>query len=49
MTDAEVQIMVGAFRDASAIRQNGLYIAGEKNFALRADDRSVYGKKVIYP
>ena len=34
-----------AFTDATAIRANGLIIGGEKYIALRADDRSVYGKK----
>jgi profilin len=46
MSEDEVATIVASFKDASKIRQNGIYISGEKYFALRADDRSVYGKKV---
>ena len=48
MTDAEIQTLNAAFSNAASIRQNGLYIAGEKNFTLRADDRSIYGKKACF-
>lgn len=41
----EVKVILGAFKDASSIRSNGLHLAGVKYFALRADDRSIYGKK----
>lgn len=41
----EAQILSAAFRDASGIRANGLMIGGVKYIALRADDRSIYGKK----
>jgi profilin len=47
ITDQEITTLVGSFTDASKIRQSGIFIAGDKYFALRADDRSVYGKKVL--
>jgi profilin len=36
---------LAAFKDASGIRANGLLIGGVKHIAIRADDRSIYGKK----
>eukprot|EP01087_Luapelamoeba_hula_P005368 TRINITY_DN15446_c0_g1_i1.p3 TRINITY_DN15446_c0_g1~~TRINITY_DN15446_c0_g1_i1.p3 ORF type:complete len:127 (+),score=21.67 TRINITY_DN15446_c0_g1_i1:312-692(+) len=42
---AEVQKLVAAFKDPSGIRAAGIYLAGDKYFALKADDRSIYGKK----
>lgn len=36
-----------AFTDASGIRANGLHLGGVRYIALKADDRSVYGKKVF--
>ena len=39
----EAQNLAKAFKDATSIRANGLFIGGEKYMALRADDRSVYG------
>jgi profilin len=47
VADAEIAKLVSAFQDASGIRQSGIFIAQEKYFALRADDRSIYGKKVF--
>lgn len=41
----EVKTLVGAFRDPTGIRANGIHLAGVKYFALKADDRSIYGKK----
>lgn len=41
--------MVTAYNDKSdvkAVQASGLHIAGEKFVVLKADDRSVYGKKV---
>lgn len=46
VTPAELKEVVGAFKNADSVRQNGLHIAKEKYFVLRADDRSIYGKKV---
>ncbi|KAI8913521.1 profilin [Gorgonomyces haynaldii] len=45
VSDTEIQVIVNAFKDASQIRASGIHVNGEKYFALRADDRSVYGKK----
>ncbi|KAJ3109209.1 profilin, required for normal timing of actin polymerization in response to thermal stress [Phlyctochytrium planicorne] len=41
----EAQALAKAFSDASGIRAGGLHIGGVKYFTLRADDRSIYGKK----
>eukprot|EP00842_Homolaphlyctis_polyrhiza_P002316 jgi/Hompol1/3085/HPOL_003115-RA len=41
----EAQTIAKAFNDASEIRANGLLVGGTKYIALRADDRSIYGKK----
>eukprot|EP00158_Paraphelidium_tribonemae_P008176 Partr_v1_DN28501_c0_g1_i14_m73442 putative Binds to actin and affects the structure of the cytoskeleton. At high concentrations, profilin prevents the polymerization of actin, whereas it enhances it at low concentrations (By len=43
---AEVLTIAKAFTDASGIRANGIIVAGQKYFALKTDDRSIYGKKV---
>ena len=42
---AEVTTLVAAYSDPSAIQASGFYIAGVKYFVIRADDRSIYGKK----
>eukprot|EP00158_Paraphelidium_tribonemae_P008184 Partr_v1_DN28501_c0_g1_i1_m73382 putative Binds to actin and affects the structure of the cytoskeleton. At high concentrations, profilin prevents the polymerization of actin, whereas it enhances it at low concentrations (By len=42
---AEVLTIAKAFTDASGIRANGIIVAGQKYFALKTDDRSIYGKK----
>jgi len=41
----EVQAIIGAFSDASSIRANGLFVAGEKYIALGVDDESINAKK----
>ncbi|KAJ3138793.1 profilin, required for normal timing of actin polymerization in response to thermal stress [Physocladia obscura] len=41
----EINELKNAFTDASGIRASGLHIAGVKYFALKADDRSIYGKQ----
>lgn len=46
VTADEGKKIVAALKDASAIRANGLYVAGVKYLALKCDDRSVYGKQV---
>ncbi|KAJ8330391.1 hypothetical protein BDV3_003121 [Batrachochytrium dendrobatidis] len=45
VSPAEVVTISKAFGDASGIRASGIMINGAKYFALRADDRSIYGKK----
>lgn len=42
---AEAKSLVAAFKDPSGIRAGGLHLAGTKYMTLKADDRSVYGKK----
>jgi profilin len=44
----EMTALLNAYKDASGIRANGLFIGGDKNIAIRADERSVYGKKAFY-
>jgi profilin len=46
VSSQEAQAIVNAFKDAGGIRAGGLMVAGIKHIALRADDRSIYGKKV---
>jgi len=41
----EIKTLFNAYKDASNIRANGIYLAGAKYFALKADERSIYGKK----
>ncbi|KAI9496165.1 profilin [Zychaea mexicana] len=42
---AEITEMAEGFRDADKVRASGIHIAGVKYLTLRADDRSIYGKK----
>lgn len=42
----EISSLAAAFKDTSQVHANGLTIGGDKFFAIRADDRSIYGKKV---
>lgn len=42
----EAKTVFKAFSDPSGIRASGLIVGGEKYITLRADDRSIYGKKV---
>jgi hypothetical protein len=49
LSPAEMAEVVGAFKDTSApkkVLMNGLHIAGQKYFVLKADDGSIYGKQV---
>ncbi|KAL4914397.1 profilin [Aspergillus aurantiobrunneus] len=41
----EIQGIGSAFGDSTYAMQNGFSIGGEKFFAIKADERSVYGKK----
>ena len=45
MSGEEIKSLIKAFKDPSGIRAGGLFVASEKYIALRADDRSIYGKK----
>jgi len=40
----EMNKIIAGFKDPTGLRANGIFIAGSKYFALRADDRSIYGK-----
>jgi profilin len=42
----DVKMLVKAYGDPSGIRATGLKIANDKFIVIRADDRSIYGKKV---
>ncbi|KAF8537858.1 profilin [Trichophaea hybrida] len=42
---AEIKALVEGFKDPSKLQANGIFIEGVKNFSLRCDDRSIYGKK----
>ncbi|RJE24729.1 hypothetical protein PHISCL_02938 [Aspergillus sclerotialis] len=41
----EVTALASAFSDSNHALQNGFVIGGDKFLAIRADDRSLYGKK----
>ena len=41
----EAKKLFSGFTDASGLRASGIYLAGQKYLTLRADDRSIYGKK----
>jgi len=42
---AQGQALVAAFKDATAIRSSGFQIGDVRYVTIRADDRSIYGKK----
>ncbi|EPZ31778.1 Profilin conserved site domain-containing protein [Rozella allomycis CSF55] len=44
VNNTEMATLIAAFKDPSGIRANGLRIGSVKYIALRADDRSIYGK-----
>lgn len=41
----DIAALIKAFSDASGVRASGLKLGENKYIVLRADDRSVYGKK----
>jgi hypothetical protein len=44
-----MQEVVGAYKDTAtpkAVQASGLHIAGQKYIVIKADDTSLYGKKV---
>jgi len=48
VTPSEMKEVVGSFKDNGEIKQvqsNGLHIGGERYIVIKADDRSLYGKK----
>lgn len=49
VTASEMNGVVSAYNDKSPVKKvqsDGLYIGGERYVVLKADDRSLYGKKV---
>lgn len=49
VSPAEMKEVVNSYSDKGDIKKvtaNGIHIAGEKYVTLKADDRSLYGKKV---
>jgi hypothetical protein len=49
VSPTEMQEVVSAYKDTSDVKQvqsTGLHIAGERFIVIKADDRSIYGKKV---
>ncbi|KAK5081545.1 profilin, required for normal timing of actin polymerization in response to thermal stress [Lithohypha guttulata] len=48
VTPQEVQKIVAAYKDTKDVKDiqgTGFYIAGDKFITIKADDRSIYGKK----
>lgn len=48
---AEIKEVVAAYKDTGTVKQvqsNGLHIGGERYVVIKADERSLYGKKVSY-
>lgn len=45
LSGPEIQEVVKGFKDPMNLRVSGLKLQGVKYFLLRADDRSIYGKK----
>ena len=45
ISDAEFKKIFGAFQNPSEIIASGILLNGDKFFALRYDDRSIYGKR----
>lgn len=49
VTPQEMQEVVGAYKDTSTpkkVQSTGLHIAGQKYIVIKADETSLYGKKV---
>lgn len=49
VSPAEMKEVVTAYKDKSDVKQvqsTGLHVAGERFVVIKADDRSLYGKKV---
>lgn len=51
VSPAEMQEVVAAYKDTAEVKQvqsTGLHIAGERFIVIKAEDRSIYGKKVSW-
>ena len=47
VTADEAKKIISGFKDPNAIRGSGIFLNGVKYLTLKADDRSIYGKKVF--
>lgn len=47
LSTEEQKVAVNAFANPAGVQGTGVRLAGEKFFVLRADERSVYGKKQV--
>lgn len=45
LSGPEATALIAGFNDAGPLRANGLWLQGAKYLVLRADERSIYGKK----
>ncbi|CAO3626417.1 unnamed protein product [Cunninghamella echinulata] len=45
LSTSEFNELANGFKNSQGIQGSGFHIEGEKYFTLRADDRSIYGKK----
>jgi hypothetical protein len=43
----EQQAIVNGFKDAKAVQESGVRVAGNKFFVIQANDGSIYGKKQV--
>ncbi|KAJ5504612.1 hypothetical protein N7463_007486 [Penicillium fimorum] len=41
----EIQSLIEGFGNNLPLYEKGVYVAGERYFVIKADDRSIYGKK----
>eukprot|EP01119_Soliformovum_irregulare_P013491 TRINITY_DN3592_c0_g1_i2.p1 TRINITY_DN3592_c0_g1~~TRINITY_DN3592_c0_g1_i2.p1 ORF type:complete len:127 (-),score=36.55 TRINITY_DN3592_c0_g1_i2:81-461(-) len=45
VSPTEAKTLIGGFKDPSGLRASGIHLSGTKYLCIRADDRSIYGKK----
>jgi profilin len=46
LSAAEVQEVISAYSNSAHVLAHGIHINGVKYFVIKADERSIYGKKV---
>lgn len=46
VTPQELKDIVAGFKDAEKVQSSGVHVAGVKYMTIKADDSSIYGKKV---
>ena len=44
----EVQFIIKGYASSSPLFEKGVHLSGEKYMCIKADDRSIYGKKVRF-